>query len=385
MGEITAMTQMAYTNRYARFNRQSLFFAISILFISLSPFFSGSVSAEPLDTQTIKLTPSIKDGTIRNIQTIRLTAAGNAVITSHIRIWKIEQGDSALVLEKTGESSASEELAVEWNTLNGIDGVYTIEYSAQDTSGKKYVETYSVTVANDQPLVTIGDMVDSRTLVGTVSRADVVFRILIDGQEFSDIAPITTGQLANGDFKWSVAIPDQIQYGAHTIAMDAMPISGGDRSALVEKQVDIAAPTVPASSNTDTVPVVPLFPSLELAPEIGQFVAPVIRPAGETTQTKLFGVSVDDITQSVPTQSATSQSNSATISTLEVRDAQRAYSDTVPVTSTRSGWNFVGIQWYWWVAVVSVITVMLFLVMRIMRTRRASSSFVNFKEFEASN
>ncbi|RYZ81157.1 MAG: hypothetical protein EOP04_24530, partial [Proteobacteria bacterium] len=267
------MTQNAYINRYVRFNRQSLFFAISILFISLSPFFSGSVSAEPLDTQTIKLTPSMKDGTIRNIQTIRLTAAGNAVITSHIRIWKTEQGDSALVLEKTGESSASEELAVEWNTLNGVDGVYTIEYSAQDTSGEKYVETYSVTVANDQPLVTIGDMVDNRTLVGTVSRADVVFRILIDGQEFSDIAPITTGQLANGDFKWSVAIPDQIRDGEHTIAMDAMPISSGERSALVEKHIDITTLTVPASPNTDPMPVVPPFPSLELAPEIGQFVA----------------------------------------------------------------------------------------------------------------
>ena len=379
------MTQMAYTNRYARFNRQSLFFAISILFISLSPFFSGSVSAEPLDTQTIKLTPSIKDGTIRNIQTIRLTAAGNAVITSHIRIWKIEQGDSALVLEKTGESSASEELAVEWNTLNGVDGVYTIEYSAQDTSGKKYVETYSVTVANDQPLVTIGNMVDNRTLAGTVSRADVVFRILIDGQEFSDIAPITTGQLANGDFKWSVAIPDQIQDGEHAIAIDAIPISSGVRSALVEKQIDITTLTVPAPPNTDPVPVVPPFPSLELAPEIGQFVAPVIRPVGEATQTKLFGVSVEDIAQSVPMQSTRSKSNTATVSALEVQDLRRNYSDVVPISSTGSGWSLMGIQWYWWAVTVSVISVMLFLLGRTTRTGRVSRSFVNFKERKAPN
>ncbi|RYX78337.1 hypothetical protein EON76_05570 [bacterium] len=376
------MTQNAYINRYVRFNRRSLFFAVIILFISLSPLFSSSVSAESSDAQNIQLEPSIEGGIIRNTQTISLTTASGSVAISHIRIWKAEQGESAIVVEKTSEIYENE-LTVQWNTLLGADGVYVIEYSAQDISGKKYVETYPVTVANDEPLVTIGDVADSRTVVGTVSRADVVFRVLIDGQEFLDLAPTITGQLANGNFGWNVAIPDKIQNGKHTIAMDAMPIGGGMRSALVEKQVDVTVLTVPALPNTDPMPVVPSFPSLELAPEIGQFVAPVIRPVGETTQTKLFGVSVDDITQSVPAQPSRSQSNTATVSTLEVRDAQRTYSDKTPVSSTGSGWSLMGIQWYWWVAVVSVIAAMLFLMARTTRMQRTSRSFVNLKEFKA--
>lgn len=327
-----------------------------------------SVHAEQSDE--LRMYPSLIGGDLRNTQAIRLTTS-EPVAISHIRIWKTGQNEPALVSERTGSGNTSE-LTLDWNTLSGDDGTYAVEYSVKSVTNKDYVETYPITVVNNRPLVAIGDVQNGRELSGIVSRADITFRILIDGQELLNITPeITSGESTNGDSRWTFNIPNEIQDGTRDVTIYATSTMTGLVSLPGEKRISIATLVVSTPiSNTDPIPITPTFPSLDLAPEIGQFVAPVIRPVSDTVQTKLYGVPVDDLTQSSATQPVLKPSNSSHVSVLGARDVYRVDRDSIAVSATKTGWNLVGIGWHWWL-IIGIMTASLFVFgLRIVKLRK---------------
>lgn len=360
------MTQAAHIYRYIRFDRRSVLCVITAVFVlSIMSGLTISARAEDIDTQKPVLSPSMTGGELRNKQHIHLAIAGDNLGVSHIRIWN-KNTDPASLVNETTSIAGSVELSLDWDTKLGADGLYEIEYSTQDLNDDKTVESHPVSVNNNQPLVTMNGVKTGRDVYGTVSLPDVVFRVFVGGQEYADFAPVLAANPNDdGSYNWTMNVPQQIPDGEHAMTMYAKTIGSELESAAARMDVKLETLiVVPAPIDPSPVPVGPAYPSLELAPEIGQFIAPVIRPTSDAVQTKLYGVSVDDLTQNSLAQPVAKPSNSSEASVLGARDVRQSSRDFASVATTQSGWSVLGVAWYWWLTSIVVGAGTLYIVAR---------------------
>jgi|SRR3990167_4616337 len=373
------MTYAAHTYRYIRFDRYSFSCILIALLFAIAFMTSTSVNAIEIDDQKPQLTPSITGGELRNNQLIRLTVTDENPSVSHIRLWSKTSSSSALIHEVTS-SAGDSELTYDWNTRLVVDGTYVIEYSAQDLSENSQVELYEVMVRNNQPLVTINDTHSNRDITGMVSRADVSFRILIDGQELTDTTPVVSADSdSSAMYMWTFKLPLQIADGNHILTVYATPIGdNGIESLSTVKPIDVETLVVTPLPNDNTPIVVgPVFPVLDLAPEINQFIAPVIKSTGDTVQTRLFGVSVDDLTERSSEQSVAKPSNGASTAILGVQDRNQSDQNTSAVAATPTGWSVFNVSWYWLLAVITMFGVLWWLVLHGINIKQKFKSSLN--------
>ncbi len=321
-------------------------------FIALFAVFSlvsGSlpVSADPLsDTTAPIIMSSIKGGEQRNVVTFTLAVADENPGSSSIEI--LGSDDRSLSPRLISSSSVSPANAVlEWRTTDTDDGDYKVKYSAIDATGLKTEEVYSFKVVNKQPLVTLNGSADGRTISGSVSRPDSVFQLKIDGivSELSPIISITPDQ--TGSYGWTLALPDTILDGLHSIELVVTSQVTGNVSQSVRSDISITTPLKVSDPPAETA--IPAVISIsDYAKEVGQFIAPTIPVS---TQTQLFGVSTTDITENTTSSQnmIVAPRNANKISFIGDIHAQSA-SGGAPIEASESGWMFFGVVWYWWIA-----------------------------------
>jgi hypothetical protein len=303
------------------------------------------------DVTPPSLLPSVTGGVLRNIASLQLVINEDHLKSSSIRIYDHEDTivkKDDVAIGATDETGTVNPLEFAWDTRQLADGQYSIHYAATDTSDHTTTQSYDVEIANNKPVVTIADTQTGRELRGTVTRSDVVFKVVIDGNEL-EVQP-TVQQVAkpDGTYEWTLAVPDEITDGAHAVSVWATPnVEGGIESDKAERSV-ILQVVIPEDPEPET-PVGPIFPGLDPVEPIGQFIAPLIE-AIQTVQTRLFGVPVDDITDSTSDQAGLVSAPSTNQQVLGAEDTKKPITSGAPavVEATGRGWNLLGIAWYWW-------------------------------------
>ena len=253
------------------------------------------------------------------------------------------------------------QLRLDWNTNNSPDGAYKVTYAVRDAAGNETRGEKTTIVNNAKPFVVLHDTAFERTIGGTVSRSDVTFLITVDGEDLA-IAPTIAADPdpTTGNYIWSLKLPADIRDGAHIVhSVVTVNGEGGLTSDPSDKLITFST-TVPVKP-TDEAPQVTVpvgKPTLELAPEIGTFIAPVIPTAPVTS---LFGVTTTDLTDT--TSAATTRRESSVLPATRVSQSHRHHADRViegdgaAVAATERGWVILGAAWYWWLLLAGVFMV----------------------------
>jgi hypothetical protein len=303
------------------------------------------------DVTPPSLLPSVTGGMLRNIAPLKLDINEDHLKSSSIRIYDDEDTivkKDDVAIGATDETGVVNPLEFAWDTRQLADGHYSIHYAATDTSDHTTTQAYDVEIANNKPVVTIADTQTGRELHGTVTRSDVVFKIVIDGNELAVQPTVQLVATSDGTYEWTLAVPEEVTDGAHAVSVWVTPsIEGGVESDKAERSV-ILQTVIPEDPEPET-PVGPIFPGLDPVEPIGQFIAPLIE-AIQTVQTKLFGVSVDDLTTSTPDQAGLVSTPSTKQQVLGAEDTKKPVTSGSPavVEATGKGWHLLGIAWYWW-------------------------------------
>lgn len=259
-----------------------------------------------------------------------------------------------------------------WDTRTVADGSYSLQYSARagEWQGDEQEGSFSFQVLNGVPLVTINPSTAGRVLTGLVSRADVTFRILVDGTLLEVVPKIAPENSETGMSEWSVELPASVKDGQHEVNMFAKVVGGeGSGSTGAMRVITVTTPT-PPQTESPVVPVVTL-PPLELAEEMGVFVAPVI---ATLPQPQLYGAAVADLVDKKPVY-RDALAVAAPISEKEL-PLQVAASDdprVAPVVqATHTGWHLFGVAWYWWLLTAVAAPAIMMLTARHLQRQRAS-------------
>ncbi len=308
------------------------------------------VSAQ--DAQPI-FTPSMTSGELRNTQRISLQVNDTNYTQPTIQV--LDKDDAKplpddRVIKVVADKDATT-VVLTWDTIGLPDAEYKIRYSATDQKGAIFTEDYLVSVANNKPIVTIAKTDSGRIIKGTVSRPDVTFAVTVDDVLLSSVDPTIALTPDNaGMYGWSFAVPDSVENGVQKVGVQVKPQSsdGAPATEYVYQDVTLTAPAVVTPPKL--IPVQQL-PPLELAPTIGQFIAPVIQDISPRMKTTLYGVPVTDLVQDQQDVASAVAVNGNEGSVLGSR--QSSDSSASVVAATESGWKFFGIGWYWIVLIVA--------------------------------
>lgn len=317
----------------------SVAFTFAIM-VTIAPVASAE-DAQPL------FTPSFTATQVRNIQrlSVQLNDPEFSLPTIHVlNEDEIKPLPDDRVIKAIAEPDESN-VELIWDTAGLPNTNYKIRYSATDKKGAVAFEDHLVTVANNIPLVTIEKSETGRMIKGSVSRSDAAFAITIDGTLLEDARPmiaLTPGD--DGMYLWSFKVPDSIRDGIRDVTVKAKPLAGEDARDS-EPAIATITLTTPVVVPPKVIPVQQL-PPLELAPTIGQFVAPAIQEGSVRTKTTLYGVPVTDLVQnSRDSANVTAISPGNDTSVLGVQ--RDAADDGAIVSASESGWKLFGISWYW--------------------------------------
>ena len=344
---------------------------------------SNSVHAQATDTKDPVLAFSTAEGReLRNTTDILLNVtddnpASASIAVTHLDGTPVSVDGAPLAITTTQASTAA---ALSWPTRKVADGQYKINYSATDAFGNVATSVATVGVINEKPLVTITDPQGRGVVAGIVSRDDVTFRVLINGQEQTNLHPVVVSSENNEAALWSFKMPEGTPDGNYAVDVYATAVSGvqSDRAfreiTLSPEILFSPAEIIKEQATT------PSLPRIEFAEQIGEFIAPVIPQSFLTAPAKLFGVPVDDIVQDSPT---TANKPAATpIGAMTVGTARQNSSTDgghAIVQASESGWKLFGISWYWVTCMIIALVVTAIWTIRSTRARarRDDTVFAN--------
>lgn len=310
-------------------------------------------------------------GEVRNHVTLSIEANRDVMDTAAITVH--DDGGTEVLSGHYPTGAEDKQLfKIAWNTRDVADGGYTIEYSATDRSGAVEKETKHVTVMNSVPLLTLSKVAQGRMIGGGVSREDVTLRLEANGANIAITPDIATSVGEDGFYIWRVELPQDITYGKEYAfkAVATVQSTGADSSPAemvmtLHAAPPVVAPVTPAPPPTAT-------PVLNLALEIGRFIAPVLPKAPET---QLFGVPTTDLTQETTDKSVTPVP-AATRTTVPATQAISETQPTPPLKPSDSGWMFFGVAWYWIVMIAVIVSAIVFALARVVYLRDVNQTFV---------
>jgi hypothetical protein len=316
--------------------------------------YSIAQAESPLDSDKPVLQPNIADNTtLRNSVVFKLD-----VIDAHpsqATIELLSADDRPLDIPVNALSSdGGKTVTLSWKTADVADGNYKVRYSATDAYGNSVSELRHFTINNAQPLVTLNENADGRTIGGSVSRPDVMFSLMINGETQALQPTIATTPDETGTYIWTFVLPETFKDGEYRIDVTVTVEQTQKTSDPVSATIAISTPLVVQKPVVDTapLPVVEVLTDEEFA--IGQFVAPTL-PAAR--QTQLFGVTTTDITNTQTTEQAIAapvlQSAAEVQRDGDVKGASTQRS--VPIAATESGWMIFGIAWYWLIIIAVIL------------------------------
>lgn len=355
----------------------ALFSVVFVVMAGLLLSNSFPVYAEPLeDTAGPVLTVNNESADQRNVATFTLGIADDHRKSASIEILSSDEHSLSPRTIAQDESGAPS-LSLRWDTRTVEDGVYRVIYTATDLLGQKSEERYSFNIENAQPLVTLSESSDGRTIGGSISRSDVTFRVSSDGVPIAASPTIDDTPDPNGNFIWSLLLPTSVLDGTHSIGVVAL-VNGTQRESAVAANSLIISTPLKVVEQTATMPVPTVISIADRVQEIGQFIAPSLPTV---PQTQLYGVSTTDITAHTPSSqhilSAPQKAATAAYSG-DVR-APTFVDSTAPIAATESGWLIFGAAWYWWLLSGALLGCALFVSARAVYERQTRTVFVGAK------
>ncbi len=321
----------------------------------------GVADATPLpaaDTTPPEVTLNVQEGTVRNTVKAELAIIDAQPKTAFIEVVHAD-GSPFTPRLLTESNAAASSIMLRWKTNDLPDGSsYLIRYGATDQAGNTTKDqAVRVTIDNKTPFATLSKTPDYRTIGGSISHHDATIAITVDDATSTMAPTIAESPDDEGNYIWTAVVPASIADGLHHFGIKAsrtIPSQQPDAEPMVyvstpiTEQLTVVTPPPP----TPVEPPTPVQAApLSFRDEIGQFVAPILPVAPITPITRLYGVTVGDLTSANvnSTPKAIASASSRDTSVLGAKAIVDA--DATPIAASESGWVLMGIAWYWWMII----------------------------------
>lgn len=262
---------------------------------------------------------------------------------------------------KNGNTAAVTVDTTKWSD----EGEYQIKVSSRDKAGNTDGYSFPVVIKNGDatqavPIFTINERSnDSRTVSGTVSSKNVVFRVKDGDKEVSVDETIESKAAKNGMYNWTFEIPNSVSSEGElmvTVGFNSQTFSEPKTVAYAfeASQVEKKGTTDKVDSDENVTVVNSGTDERDLTALTRALSQPFALPSNQNSN--LVVASIFDGTTDLP-QNDGSEDVLGAQSGANEGDTSSA---TTPITNvaatpSSSGWQIFGIAWYWWLTVVALL------------------------------
>lgn len=339
-------------------NRWSLMriYAFFVGAFALAGVLTAPVSAQLASDVSMPSFPpvSITGGEVNGHSTFSVDTRGATYREVAIDI--LQSDDRVIASEITQpDTPVSDTVSLSWDTTRVYDGNYVVRYRVIDQSGAEQSQQYPFKVTNGRSFVVLDTNPQQNSVSGRILRQDARLSVFIDGGLRGEVPVTATMPDDSGMFAWSVLLGASAADGAahHVEVRAIVPDTNEVVARSATMVLSLTLPVVATPSNGGIT--APADAPLQLAEEMGQFVAP---PLQTTKSTQFYGVSVSDLVNDTPKErnivAVDVAPPTSEVIPLEGSDARLSAVGQAPIQASERGWMVLGFAWYWWLGALVI-------------------------------